>query len=148
MSSNFGPFSERDLAEKLIKIPESEMKQYYDQRMKKIRLYYIAAVILGILSGVFYFVIPDGIWATAPYLHNGSVQNLYELLLPANKRKTKFYVGSRKFDTKLVGFKSKQRRYTSLLDVSLPGNSNLGHEYGTSLNKSERWALIEFLKTL
>ncbi|WP_455220478.1 di-heme-cytochrome C peroxidase [Kaarinaea lacus] len=90
----------------------------------------------------------DGIWATAPYLHNGSVQNLYELLLPAEKRKKEFYVGSMKFDPKHVGFESKDKKNSSLLNTTLPGNSNLGHEYGVTLSEHEKWALIEFLKTL
>lgn len=90
----------------------------------------------------------DGIWATAPYLHNGSVPSLYELLKPANKRKKRFYVGSNKFDTKRVGFKTKKTRHASLLDTSLPSNSNAGHEYGVDLTKKEKRALVEFLKTL
>jgi len=90
----------------------------------------------------------DGIWATAPYLHNGSVQNLYQLLKPANKRKKSFYVGSSKFDPKRVGFKSKKRKNTSLLDTSTQSNSNAGHEYGVNLSRKEKLALIEFLKTL
>jgi len=89
-----------------------------------------------------------GIWATAPYLHNGSVQNLYELLLPAEKRKKEFYVGSISFDPKLVGFESKDKQNASLFDTTLPGNSNLGHEYGVTLSDHKKWALIEFLKTL
>lgn len=51
----------------------------------------------------------DGIWATAPYLHNGSVQNLYELLQYGNERKKAFYVGNNEFDPKRVGFKSKKK---------------------------------------
>jgi len=90
----------------------------------------------------------DGIWATAPYLHNGSIQNLHELLKPASKRKTSFYVGSNQFDPKHVGFKSKRRGNHFLLDTSIPGNLNSGHEYGVSLSKKEKRALIEFLKTL
>ncbi len=90
----------------------------------------------------------DGIWATAPYLHNGSVQSLYELLKPANKRKKAFYVGSNRFDTKHVGFESKKTGRRFLLDTTLPSNSNVGHEYGVALSKEEKWALIEFLKTL
>jgi len=62
--------------------------------------------------------------------------------------KTKFYVGSRKFNPKYVGFANKRNPRTSLLDVSLPGNSNLGHEYGTGLSDVDKWALIEFLKSL
>ena len=90
----------------------------------------------------------DGVWATAPYLHNGAVQNLYELLLPANERQAAFYVGSQRFDTEKVGFKSVDSQKTFLLDTSIPGNSNLGHEYGVTLSEKEKSDLIEFLKTL
>lgn len=89
-----------------------------------------------------------GIWATAPYLHNGSVPNLYELLLPSNERTTKFYVGSREFEPKKVGFKTEQAAGTTLFDTSLPGNSNAGHDtYGT-FNEEQRWQLVEYLKSL
>jgi hypothetical protein len=84
----------------------------------------------------------NGIWATAPYLHNGSVPNLYELFLPscsdaemaAGKkcRSNHFTVGSREFDPVKVGFVSKDRSsYPGLFefDTSLPGNRNAGHEY-------------------
>lgn len=90
----------------------------------------------------------DGIWATAPYLHNGSVQSLYELLKPKHKRKASFYVGSNKFDPKHVGFKSKKNKKSSLLDTGLPSNSNSGHEYGVTFTREEKFELIEFLKTL
>ena len=49
-----------------------------------------------------------GIWATAPYLHNGSVPNLWELLKPAKERKPTFKVGSRVFDFKNVGYGTEQ----------------------------------------
>ncbi|MGD8570606.1 MAG: di-heme-cytochrome C peroxidase, partial [Gammaproteobacteria bacterium] len=90
----------------------------------------------------------EGVWATAPYLHNGSVQNLYELLLPATERQRAFYVGSRRFDTEKVGFESEDRHKAFLLDTTLPGNSNFGHEYGITLSEEEKMDLIEFLKTL
>ncbi|MEQ1528782.1 MAG: di-heme-cytochrome C peroxidase [Methylococcales bacterium] len=90
----------------------------------------------------------DGIWATAPYLHNGSVPNLYQLLLPPSARQQSFYVGSHDFDPKTVGFRSKQGKPAFKFDTSLPGNLNTGHHYGTDLTDSERWDLIEFLKTL
>jgi hypothetical protein len=89
-----------------------------------------------------------GIWATAPFLHNGSVPNLYELLLPSDERTSKFYVGSREFDPKKVGFKIDQAPGTTLFDTSLPGNSNAGHDtYGT-FNEEQRWQLVEYLKSL
>jgi len=84
----------------------------------------------------------NGIWATAPYLHNGSVPNLYELFLPscsnseiaAGKkcRSNRFTVGSREFDPEKVGLVSKDlSAYPGLFvfDTSLPGNRNNGHEY-------------------
>ena len=90
----------------------------------------------------------NGIWATAPYLHNGSVPNLWALLQPGAKRPGKFYVGSRAFDTKNVGLVSGQSEGSFEFDASIEGNSNLGHEYGTDLSDDDKWALVEFLKTL
>lgn len=90
----------------------------------------------------------NGIWATAPFLHNGSVPNLYELLLPAAQRSNTFYVGSWQFDPKKVGYVSDRENQTFLFDTTLPGNSNAGHEYGTDFTNDERWDLIEFIKTL
>jgi hypothetical protein len=89
-----------------------------------------------------------GIWATAPYLHNGSVPNLYELLLPVKDRSTKFYVGNHEFDPKNVGFKTEQAPGTTLFDTSLPGNWNTGHDTYGSFSEEERWQLVEFMKTL
>jgi len=90
----------------------------------------------------------EGVWATAPYLHNGSVQNLADLLTPPSQRKSSFYVGSRDFDPVNVGFEGKEDSDTSLLDTSLQGNSNAGHDYGVYLTAQEKDALIEFMKTL
>ena len=93
-----------------------------------------------------------GIWAAAPYLHNGSVPNLWELLKPAKDRISTFMVGSRIFDPKNVGFVTDQTPYKSGAFVTDPsnanGNGNGGHEYGTGLTDDERWAIIEYLKTL
>jgi hypothetical protein len=89
-----------------------------------------------------------GVWATAPYLHNGSVPNLYELLLPPEKRTKVFYTGDREFDPKNVGYRSGPFEGGYKYDTRLPGYSNRGHTYGTTLNDEDRWALVEFLKTL
>jgi hypothetical protein len=91
----------------------------------------------------------NGIWATAPYLHNGSVPSLHQLLLPPNQRAKVFYVGNWDFNPETVGFESDSPfagdfRY----DTSLPGNSNAGHDHGTNLSEADRRALIEYLKTL
>jgi hypothetical protein len=93
-----------------------------------------------------------GIWATAPYLHNGSVPNLWELLTPAKQRQSSFMVGSRLFDPKNVGYVTDQSPLTNGTFVTDPknanGNGNGGHEYGTDLAEGDRWAIIEYLKTL
>ncbi|MGO8530182.1 di-heme-cytochrome C peroxidase [Rhizobium leguminosarum] len=98
----------------------------------------------------------DGIWATAPYLHNGSVPTLYELLMPAKDRPTSFNVGGREYDPKMVGFAKGQANGNTFLYVTkdgdgkaVDGNSNAGHEYGAAaLTDPDRWALVEYLKTL
>lgn len=108
----------------------------------------------------------NGIWATAPYLHNGSVANLYELLLPADQRMTRFNVGRRDFDPVAVGFitaphpEGFEFRTTDHQGRPIVGNANSGHSgqsYTQTLGpsgewrnftKDERWALVEFLKTL
>ena len=90
----------------------------------------------------------NGIWATAPYLHNGSVPNLYQLLLPSSDRDDVFYVGNREFDPVNVGQKTSKQEGLFEFDTHLYGNSNSGHEYASSLSDKERFELIEFLKTL
>jgi hypothetical protein len=97
----------------------------------------------------------QGIWATAPYLHNGSVPSLYTLLLPPEKRPKTFCVGSRLFDPKEVGFAYQgacattfQFNVTAADGSAIPGNSNAGHVYGTGLTDDDRYALIEYMKTL
>lgn len=90
----------------------------------------------------------NGIWATAPYLHNGSVPNLWQLLQEPEKRVKQFHVGSREIDPVNVGLVSSPSPGSFLFDASLPGNSNAGHAYGTKLSDEEKWALIELLKSL
>ncbi len=90
----------------------------------------------------------DGIWATAPYLHNGSVPNLYELLLPPNERSQVFYFGNLEFDPNKVGLTTGHNKNGFRFDTRLPGNRNSGHTYGTELDDDQRRDLVEFLKTL
>jgi len=94
----------------------------------------------------------NGIWATAPYLHNGSVPNLHEILLPQEKRSATFYLGSRELDPVKVGYISSPdltEGKAFKFDTSLVGNSNGGHEYGTKeLTKIEKSELLEYMKML
>lgn len=94
----------------------------------------------------------NGIWATAPYLHNGSVRTLYDLLLVPEKRPDRFWVGNREFDPVNVGYVNKAEGNGSWFDVRDNGgfgNSNLGHDYGNaSFNHEKRMALVAYMKTL
>jgi hypothetical protein len=91
-----------------------------------------------------------GIWATAPYLHNGSVPTLADLLLPAAQRPKSFCVGTRAFDPVKVGFATDAAAPGNVcsFDTAAPGNSNRGHEYGTSLSAKDKRNLLEYLKQL
>lgn len=89
-----------------------------------------------------------GVWATAPYLHNGSVPNLRELLQPPAQRVRTFYVGSREYDPAAVGFKTARTEGAYLFNTALPGNANGGHHYGTDLTDADKADLLEYLKTL
>ncbi len=101
----------------------------------------------------------SGVWALAPYLHNGSIPNLFQLLSPQEERDKVFYVGHSDFDPKRVGFVSEKLDDTDFKFVTtVPGNFNAGHEFrdgpqangviGPLLTEFERWDLVEFLKTL
>jgi hypothetical protein len=94
----------------------------------------------------------QGIWATAPYLHNGSVQSLTELLTPAAKRITEFKVGNA-YDVDKVGLAVEQSKFNFTLKTTdcsnrNSGNSRCGHDYGTTFTAKEKKALIEYLKEL
>jgi hypothetical protein len=117
----------------------------------------------------------NGIWATAPYLHNGSVPTLWDLLLPADQRPKSFEVGAREFDPEKVGFKSAGYDGTQFNTDLQRGNHNTGHERycsitrrlpdkdiakaildkepakadpDCSLTEEQRQALIEYLRSL
>ncbi len=90
----------------------------------------------------------NGIWASPPYLHNGSVRTLYQLLLPVTERETSFYVGNREFDPIEVGYLNIPGPTNYLYDTTKAPNTNIGHEFGTDLDDQDRWALVEYLKSL
>lgn len=100
----------------------------------------------------------NGVWALGTYLHNGSVPNLFQLLGPPEKREKIFWVGSREYDPKNVGYAYTEFEGAFKYDTRAAGNSNRGHEFsgdgsklgngviGRALSEDERWAIIEFLK--
>ncbi|MGH8718242.1 MAG: hypothetical protein ACREV0_04765 [Burkholderiales bacterium] len=96
----------------------------------------------------------DGLWLRAPYLHNGSVPTLKDLLEPSDKRPKEFYRGYDVYDQKNAGFISSSAEEKGhkffRYDTNVEGNDNKGHEgkaYGTELSVEEKAALIEYLKT-
>ena len=94
----------------------------------------------------------EGIWAAAPYLHNGSVPTLVELLKPASERVEAFEVGPA-YDPVTVGLAAEQTRFDYTLKTTdcsnrNSGNSRCGHEFGTTLAPDEKRALLEYLKIL
>jgi mono/diheme cytochrome c family protein len=98
----------------------------------------------------------DGLWARAPYLHNGSVPTLADLLSPEDRRPERFHIGDIVYDPARVGFRhhspsAPDGRALMVLDTGLYGNGNQGHSgpgYGTDLPDDDKRALIEYLKTL
>lgn len=93
----------------------------------------------------------NGIAFTAPYLHNGSVPSLAELLKkPADRART-FTLGSLSWDTQAVGYKTADSetfdypKFT--FDTTPKGNQNTGHAWGTELSDADKQALIEYLKS-
>jgi hypothetical protein len=94
----------------------------------------------------------EGIWATAPYLHNGSVPTLADLLMPAGDRPKAFRLGNR-YDPNLVGLARDQgpaakERDTKGCSERDSGESRCGHEFGTDLSPAEKRALLEYLKSI
>jgi hypothetical protein len=118
----------------------------------------------------------DGVWSTAPFLHNGSVPTLMDLLTPADERPKLVQLGSLEFDPVNVGIKQNPdlkmkagKPYSNgifILDTKVPGNLNSGHEFsdqwdsskgymeqkkgviGPKLSPTERAQIIEYLKTI
>lgn len=90
----------------------------------------------------------NGVAFTAPFLHNGSVPTIYDLLLPPAQRPAQFYVGSKDFDPVKLGYSTALEDGAVLLDTTQVGNRNGGHLYGTDLSEADRMAVIEYIKSL
>jgi len=96
----------------------------------------------------------NGIWLTGPYLHNGSVPTLDDLLKPADQRPVAFVRGLELIDLGKGGYAAPQCRPEDhagpgfCYDTRLKGNNNGGHQYGTALTEAERRALVHYLLTL
>jgi cytochrome c5 len=98
-----------------------------------------------------------GIWATAPYLHNGSVPTVYDLLSPEEDRPKTFHTGVVQFDPVLLGLARADVPGSFRFDTTIPGNANTGHQFrddggvgviGPALSDDDRFAIIEYLKVM
>jgi RoxA-like, cytochrome c-like len=94
----------------------------------------------------------EGVWAAAPYLHNGSVPTLADLLKPPAERASSFKIGP-VYDPDTVGLAAEQPQPSASFTTTDcseqgSGNSRCGHEYGTTLGDEDKRALLEFLKKL
>ena len=107
----------------------------------------------------------SGMWAAAPFLHNGSVPTLWDLLQPSAQRPKYFNTAGYAYDTVRMGIVGSRQGGTHLgysgtvpcadektcFDTTLPGNDNSGHEgeeFGTTLPAADKQALMEYLKVL
>jgi hypothetical protein len=94
----------------------------------------------------------DGIWMRGPYLHNGSVPSVADLLKDPAQRPASFYRGNNLLNKQDLGFVSdlaqEKGLHFALFDTRQPGNSNAGHLYGIDLSDHDKKAIIEYLKTL
>jgi len=94
-----------------------------------------------------------GVWSSGPYLHNGAVPTVWHLLTPDERPET-FEVGGHRQDLSRLGVDLAppadyvQWSTPARVDTAAFGLSNGGHTFGQSLSDAEKWALIEFLKTL
>jgi hypothetical protein len=92
----------------------------------------------------------DGIWARGPYLHNGSVPSMRDLLEPPERRPKVFFRGNDVYDQANLGFVSnvpaERGRTFFRYDTAVPGNGNGGHIYGTTLPDADKRAIVEYLK--
>lgn len=114
---------------------------------------------IGVRERVAYKARPlEGVWATPPFLHNGSVPSVYQLLSPQSERATTFYRGSFEYDPQHLGYRTEAFTNGFVFDTRITGNHNSGHEFragergngviGRLLQPQERWALMEYLKVL
>ncbi len=87
----------------------------------------------------------EGIAFTGPFLHNGSVRTLKDLLNTPEDRAASFMVGTTEYDVEGAGYKDEGH---FLLDTSIRGNGKGGHTYGTQLSGGDKNALLEYLKSI
>ena len=103
----------------------------------------------------------DGLWATAPYFHNGCAPTVYHVLnskvRPARFTRS-YHTAAEDYDPVKLGCKYREvgppdprlpaREQRKVYDTTQPGRGNGGHTFGDDLTEEQRMAVIEYLKTL
>ncbi len=93
----------------------------------------------------------DGIWLRGPFLHNGSVPTLRDLLDPPERGRDASSAATTCSTRSKVGFVSDvptaDGQSFTRYDTTVPGNSNSGHVYGTTLSDDDKRAIVEYMKT-
>lgn len=134
---------------KIDAVPETRRMSFVQRELLEM---YAPAAVQG-TEGEFRYEsrVLQGIWAAAPYLHNGSVPTLAELLKPGQERVEKFKLG-RNYDINAVGLARDQGDSRYEIDTTCKernsGNSRCGHEFGTRLSEAQKRALLEYLKSI
>jgi hypothetical protein len=96
-------------------------------------------------TGKYWAATLAGVWARSPYLHNGSVRTMQELLTAPAQRAKNFHRGSHDYDASQMGYTDGG---AYVFDTTAEGNSNSGHDYGTRLSGEQKRELMEYLKSL
>ncbi len=162
--ANLKPFAIQPLSPEMIALGAKVLRDPAQPDAKDTRL---RACMHGSHEALAYKARPlTGVWATGPFLHNGSVPTLYDLLLPPSQRPVVFSLGTREFDPVRVGFTNEHStsgvivpseegesgfvfRVYNASGEPIAGNSNGGHDYGNaSLTEADRWALVEYMKAV
>ena len=99
-----------------------------------------------------------GVWATPPFLHNGSVRTVFQMISPRDERERVFWSGTKEYDPKHLGYRNDPVPGAVKFDTSVTGNDNVGHEFndgcqkngiiGRRLSIEERYAILEYLKAM
>ena len=99
-----------------------------------------------------------GIWATPPFLHNGSVRTVYQMISPMSEREGEFWVGTKEYDPKKLGYENKEVEGAYLQKANEAGNGNYGHNFdygcekygviGPYLAEEVRMDIIEYIKVM
>lgn len=99
-----------------------------------------------------------GIWATPPFLHNGSVRTVYQMISPREEREQWFWSGTKEYDPVDLGYRNLPVPGAVKYDTRVTGNDNTGHEFragcqsngviGPYLKPVERRQIIEYLKAM